>query len=172
MPALSRMAAIMTIGILGAAFAPGQEKSQDLAIVKYDGLVREIQKHRGKVVVVDFWRTDCIPCRKAFPKFIDMQKRYADKGMVLIAVSIDPNDKDSLVRVNKFMEENPGVMRHLLLDEPQDVMVKKFQYEALPFYYLFDRQGKWVRFRASDSPDSKVDYAKLESVLVKMLDEK
>ena len=34
---------------------PAQEKKTDLVIVKYDGLKREVQKHRGKVVVVDFW---------------------------------------------------------------------------------------------------------------------
>ena len=38
-----------------ATIAPGQEKRGEMTVVKYDGLKREVFKHRGKVVLVDFW---------------------------------------------------------------------------------------------------------------------
>jgi len=42
--------------LLGARTAPAQEKA-DVRVVKYAGLGQEVLKHRGKVVVVEFWHT-------------------------------------------------------------------------------------------------------------------
>jgi hypothetical protein len=43
------------IALTYAGAAPAQEKKYDMTLVKYGGLADEILKHRGKVVVVDFW---------------------------------------------------------------------------------------------------------------------
>ena len=43
------------VGTFAYAGGPAQEKKPELAVVKYDGLKREVLKHRGKVVIVDFW---------------------------------------------------------------------------------------------------------------------
>ncbi len=49
----------VALALFASAFAltggPAQDKKAELNIVKYDGLKREVLKHRGKVVVVDFW---------------------------------------------------------------------------------------------------------------------
>ncbi len=55
---MGRMKMLASIGLLAAlctAAGNSQEKKIDMASVKYDGLKQEILKHRGKVVVVDFW---------------------------------------------------------------------------------------------------------------------
>lgn len=53
---LTRFTALaICVGTLAYAGGPDQEKKSALATVKYDGLKREVLKHRGKVVVVDFW---------------------------------------------------------------------------------------------------------------------
>ncbi len=166
---IKQMQSLAVVMVLGTSFGLAQEK-MEVVPVKYEGLKQEIQKHRGKVVVVDFWSTSCPPCMKAFPDFIAMQKRHADKGMVLITVSF--NELEDMNLAVKFINRHPGPVRHLLLDEPTELKEKKFDYVGLPFYYVFDRQGRWVRFRAADAKDNKVDYAHLEQVVVKMLGEK
>ena len=63
--------AIVTLAGLG----PAQDAKIAATPVKYEGLKQEVLKQRGKVVVVDFWSTNCPPCMKAFPDFIEMQKK-------------------------------------------------------------------------------------------------
>jgi hypothetical protein len=41
--------------VCAATLAQAQEKRGEMTLVNYDGLKREVLKHRGKVVVVDFW---------------------------------------------------------------------------------------------------------------------
>jgi thiol-disulfide isomerase/thioredoxin len=168
-----RIIGSLAILVLCAAVGQSQEKKIVMTHVKYDGLKQEVLKHRGKVVVIDFWATWCPSCMEAFPKFIEYQKKYADKGLVVIAVSIDSMEKEGAVeRANRFLNKHKSPLRNLLLDEPPEVLEKQFAFESLPFYYVFDRQGKWVRFRAADYKDSGVPYDELEKTIVQLLNEK
>ncbi len=49
------IALAICVGTFAFADGPIQDKKSELVTVKYDGLKREVMKHRGKVVVVDFW---------------------------------------------------------------------------------------------------------------------
>lgn len=52
------MRSIFALGLLAAlsaSVAQPQEPSFEMARIKYDGLKQEVLKHRGKVVIVDFW---------------------------------------------------------------------------------------------------------------------
>ena len=55
---MNRIRMLAVLGLLGVLCAgPGhtQEKKVEMIPVKYDGLKQEVFKHRGKVLVVDFW---------------------------------------------------------------------------------------------------------------------
>src|SRR4051794_10410452 len=85
------------------------------------------------------------------PHLVQMQKKYADKGLVVITVSVDPPaDKDMVKDANAFLKKNDIPFRNFLLDESDDFWNKKLDFTTPPCYYLFDRRGKWVRFRATD----------------------
>src|SRR5262245_24053322 len=108
--------------LCAAGAVPAQEKKIEMTTVKYDGLKQEILKHRGKVVVVDFWATNCIPCIEALPHYVEYQKKYADKGLVVITVSVDPADnKKRIDKANQILTDNNATLRNLILDEPMDV---------------------------------------------------
>ena len=172
MTPIKLVATLVMLAAICAAVAPAQENNIALASVKYDGLKSEVLKQRGKVVLVDFWATFCPPCKKAFPHFIEMQKKHADKGFVIITVSLDtPDDPEKVKEANAFLRKIQSPFRNLLLDEPIEVWTKKLDFKSLPCYFVFDRHGKWVRFRSSDFKDG-VDYDEVERVVVKMLDEK
>jgi cytochrome c biogenesis protein CcmG, thiol:disulfide interchange protein DsbE len=47
---------------------------------------------RGKIVVLNFWATWCLPCVQETPSLIQMQERLRDKGIVVLAVSIDGDE--------------------------------------------------------------------------------
>ena len=52
---VGRLAAVAALLVGTVTLAQAQEKRGEMTVVTYDGLKREVLKHRGKVVVVDFW---------------------------------------------------------------------------------------------------------------------
>jgi len=110
---------------------------------------------------------------KAFPHLVEMHKENAAKGLVIITVSVDsPEEPDMVARANKFLQAKKPPFRHLLLDEPNEILNKKLGFAIPPCYFVFDRQGKWVRFRGVDFPEPEKMYAEMDRLILKMLGEK
>ena len=108
----------------------------------------------------------------AMPHLVEMQKKHADKGFVVITVSVDPFDQKDLVKqASDFLHKLDSPFRNLLLNESAELMEKKLDFVFPPCYYVFDRRGKWVRFRSTDSDDG-VDYRAMDKVIEQMLDDK
>jgi hypothetical protein len=73
-------------------------------------------------------------------------------------------------RAHQFLIKIQSPFRNFLLDETDEVWSKKLDFISPPCYYIFDRHGKWIRFRAQDKGG--VPYDEMEKVVVKMLSEK
>ena len=176
MNAIRSVLAAAVLAIVCAVGGQAQEKNVVMTHVKYDGLKQEVLKHRGKVVIVDFWASNCGPCVKSFPKFVKMHEKFSDKGLVIITVSIDrvDEDNDGVKAANKILDDRKLPFIHLHLNEPYELLAKQFEYKSLPFYYVFDRRGKWARFRAIDYLNKKEDllYEELESLVTQAIVEK
>jgi thiol-disulfide isomerase/thioredoxin len=158
-------------GFCFSSLGPAQEPKATLTRVNYDGLKQEVLKHRGKVVVVDFWATNCPPCIKALPHYAELQKKHASQGLVVITVSVDPADNPKKVaRATEILSDLESPLRNLILDEPYELWSKKFEFKSLPFAYVFDRRGKWVRLRAEEYAE-KYD-AEVEKTITQLLAEK
>src|SRR5262245_45102644 len=54
-----------------------------------EGASRTIETWRGKVLVVNFWATWCVPCRKEIPEFVKLQERHGDRGLQLVGIAFD-----------------------------------------------------------------------------------
>jgi thiol-disulfide isomerase/thioredoxin len=119
-----------------------------------DGQVLRSEQFKGKVVVVDFWATWCAPCLYEMPGYIAMQKEYADRGLVIVGVSMDQLKPEI---ISKFAA-NRGINYPVALATPE--MVAAFgEFEFLPTTFLIDREGR-IRHRKS-GPMERADYRKL-----------
>ncbi|MEK6249693.1 MAG: TlpA family protein disulfide reductase, partial [Planctomycetales bacterium] len=63
-----------------------------------------LSEYRGKVVVLDFWASWCVPCRRSFPWMNEMQQKYGDDGLVIVAVNLDNQSSDA----QKFLQQYPA----------------------------------------------------------------
>ena len=80
-----------TISTASAALKVGDD-FPDLATFQLEG--RPAAALKGKVVIVDFWASWCGPCKESFPAMNDLQKKYGDKGLVIVAVNEDEEKSD------------------------------------------------------------------------------
>ena len=108
----------------------------------------------------------------AMPHLVEMHKKYADKGLVVITVSVDPpTDKMMVDAANGFLKKIDAPFHNLLLNEKEELWNEKLDFVSPPCYYVFDRHGKWVRFRSADYKKG-VPYEEMDKVVVQMLNDK
>jgi peroxiredoxin/outer membrane lipoprotein-sorting protein len=90
---------------------------------------------QGKPVLVSFWATWCAPCREQMPKIQEVQRAFADKGLVVLAI----NDGESADTARKYIDEHKYTFR-VLLDRDKAV-AGKLSVSAIPALFLIDRDG-------------------------------
>ena len=104
-----------------------------------DGGAFDASTVAGKVLVVNFWATWCVPCRKEIPSFNAMNKELGPKGVAVIGVSMDEDGADA---VKPFLAKNPMEYTVAL---GSDAAKEKYQIGALPVTIVMDRTGKIVQ---------------------------
>ena len=109
----------------------------DLAGFKLEGKLPDNLK--GKVMLVDFWASWCEPCKQSFPAMEELHKKYADKGLVIIAVNVDEDRKD----MDEFLKKNKATFA--ILRDAAQKLVEKTGVATMPSAFLVDAAGK-VRF--------------------------
>ena len=157
------MLVVLCLLLFGADGGRTQDpQGVDVQVVKYDGLKEAVLKNRGKVVVVDFWATWCVPCVKNFPHVVEMQKKYAKDGLVVISVSIDElGDNTPEQRKDKVLKRLQALQakgtKNLILDESSELLKKKLRIESIPSVYVFNRQGQWIQFTSEEASPKAVE---------------
>jgi len=94
---------------------------------------------RGKVVLLNFWATWCVPCRMEMPALEALYQRYKDAGLVVLAVNMDTLSSAS---VEAFVKE--VAVTFPIVFDPAWATAGLYQVRGLPTTYLIDRVGNVV----------------------------
>ena len=111
----------------------------DFTLSTPSGASLSLAELRGKVVLLNFWATWCVPCRKEMPAIEALYQRYKDRGLEVVAISLD---KGSTSGVESFVKEM-GVTYRVVLD-PTWAMARTYGVRGLPATFLLDRTGNVV----------------------------
>jgi len=107
-----------------------------------DGGTQGMAALKGKVILMDFWATWCLPCISEIPMFNELHRDYKARGVEVIAVSLDA---EGAAKVRPFLKSHPmdytQTMGDASLGEALDVSDS-----SLPVALLIDKRGA-VRFR-------------------------
>lgn len=116
---------------------------------------------KGKLVYVDFWASWCVPCKQSFPWMNEMQAKYGDRGLHVLAINVDAKQADA----DKFLAQVPAKFQ--VAFDPTGQTPKQFAVKAMPSSYLVDGDGRVVYVHAGFRES---DQKAMEAAIVAALD--
>jgi peroxiredoxin len=108
---------------------------------------------KGKVVMVNFWATWCVPCRQEMPHLQALYERYNSLGFELLAVNVEKNNAEG---ARKWLEETPVTFP--VLFDPSNEVTKLYKVQTMPSTVLVARDGTMRFIHHGYKPGYENDY--------------
>ena len=105
-----------------------------------DGKKTSLSQFKGKVILLDFWATWCVPCKAEIPGFIELQKKYGARGLQIVGISVD----DSPATAKKYATEMKMNYPVLLAEGKEDILKAYDPIPSIPVSIIIDRDGRIV----------------------------
>ena len=127
----------MLLALFGTAWARAAA-APDFALINLDGRAHSLAEYRGKIVVLNFWATWCLPCREEMPMLSKLAVKYDEKDVAFLAASID--DAQTQPKISRFLEKKKITLAVFTGATPETL--KQFALgEIVPATLLLDRDG-------------------------------
>jgi cytochrome c biogenesis protein CcmG/thiol:disulfide interchange protein DsbE len=124
-----------------------------------------LSDYRGKIVLVNFWYTNCAPCREETPALAAVYKKLSDRGLAIIGVNVRGNERkgpDGDEDIRKFTSAN-AVTYPIALDTDGQVD-RDYRVYTLPTSFVIDKSGnvRYLLFSAVAGDDVEALFNKLQ----------
>jgi len=144
--------------------SPGA-KAYVFASQELRGTPLSLSDYKGKYVLLDFWASWCVPCRKGNPHLLSLYSQYKDKGFEIIGISNDDNNNDAWKKAVE--KDGISVWKHVLrglkwdgkgnFDRSNDIS-DNFGIHSLPTKILIDPNGVIIgRYGGGGDTDEAMD---------------
>ncbi len=129
-----------------------RETPLELKFTALDGSEVDLAKLRGKVVLIDFWATWCVPCMQEMPTVIAAYEKFHSRGFEVIGISFDRAPGST----PRAMDKSPEQLKQFLVEQrmpwPQhydgrywdNELGRRFAIRSLPSTFLLGRDGRLV----------------------------
>jgi thiol-disulfide isomerase/thioredoxin len=153
--------------IIAAALVIGTISAQPkLTPVDEASFTKVVAAHKGKVLLVDFWASWCVPCRAEMPQLVKLGQKLRARGLDIVTVSTD--EPEALAAALKVLKDEnvpaPTYLRKAADDDKFNDSIDPKWGGALPAMFLYDRTGKKVRSFIGETPVKDI-----EAVIEKLL---
>jgi thiol-disulfide isomerase/thioredoxin len=133
---------IMVVALLSGCTSKKDMSSaseSDFKLQDLNGKTYRLSDYKGKPVLLEFWATWCPPCRASIPAIEKLYKAYSGKGLVVLSISLDEGDWDSV----KAFAAEAGIT-YPVLKGAEDVNAR-FQVRSIPMTVIINKEGKIVK---------------------------
>jgi cytochrome c biogenesis protein CcmG/thiol:disulfide interchange protein DsbE len=138
--------------LLGRPAAP-------FALTTFDGKPISLEAARGRVVVVNFWASWCVPaCYEEAPSLERAWRTYRDRGVVLIGVNIQDKEEPARRFLTQFGHTFPNA------PDPAGRVSVDYGVYGVPETFFIDRQGR-VRFKQVGAVTDEIMKQHIETLL-------
>jgi thiol-disulfide isomerase/thioredoxin len=133
--------------ILAAALSLLAAHAAELKPVDETGYARLVAASKGKVTLVNFWATYCVPCRKEMPQLVALEARLRARGFQLVTISADePEQTRAAAQLLAQYQAPAPYYRKQAQDDDKFARAIDPKWDgALPASFLYDKQGRKVR---------------------------
>jgi thiol-disulfide isomerase/thioredoxin len=138
----------------------------------YDAIVAD---ERGRVVVVDFWATWCLPCMQQLPHTIELAAKHSGDDLTVATVSMD--EPNAQPRIEQLLGERGAdkLLNLLVQNGGGSQAMEDFEIPggALPHYKLYDRTGKLRRtFEVDPAAEKQFTTQDIDAAVEELLGER
>lgn len=139
---LSFVAAVLVaLALMTAAFAIGKgDRAPEFKLKAINGKtvsLSDLRKGTTKLVVIDFWATNCPPCVAEIPHLQKLYQKYNKRGLVMVGIS--GYRGDTIEDVKSFVKDNK--MTYPIPYDPGRKVLMKYGVRGLPTLFMIDKQG-------------------------------
>ena len=112
-----------------------------------------LDKLKGRVVYIDFWASWCGPCKRSFPWMGEMQRKYGDGGLTVVAINVDKKREDA----DRFLKGASA--EFTVVYDAAGSAPAAWQVKSMPSSYLVDASGRiaWVESGFKDDRKAEVE---------------
>lgn len=114
-------------------------KAPDFAFPDVNGKKWSPKDFKGKYLIVDFWASWCGPCRQEIPHLKELYKKYKEKGLEILAVSVDAKTADW----KKAMDDEKMSWPQVHAQESKPVMAS-YLFSGIPYLVVIDKEGNII----------------------------
>lgn len=125
--------------------------------------LNDVLAKKGKVTIVEFWASWCPYCQAEMPNVSRIYKKYHDKGLEIISVSIDQDRSEWLKGIKDLGMADEDWVHISNLNEWDDPIIMRYGVSSIPTNYILDADGKVVAIKLKDK--------ELEQQVAKMIGE-
>jgi thiol-disulfide isomerase/thioredoxin len=121
---------------------PPLKPDAELGWIVSDNKRAKLADYRGKILVLDFYATWCLPCRESIPRLIALQRNYGPEGVQVVGLNV--GGADDRIKVAEFSRE---LHIQYPLGFPDQSLTDLFlsDDQTIPQTFVFGREGQLVR---------------------------
>ena len=158
----SLLAALTLTGTVWADEAP-RAAAPAISLKNLEGRPVTLAQQKGKVVLISFWATWCGPCQQELPKIQAIASKYADKGLVVLTVSVD--DASTVAQVRATARKHRLSVPVLL--DPDNTAIASFNPRGdVPFTVIIDKNGNIAEKHGGYTAGDEAKYEKIVAGLL------
>jgi len=106
---------------------------------KLEGGDAGLAGYKGKIILLNFWATWCIPCREEMPGMETLWQKYKEQDFVVLAVSVDEGSKSRIETFSKLLD-----LSFPILLDPNSEVSDLYKVSNMPTSFLIDGNGKII----------------------------